>query len=272
MSLNHKQRNGLTLIELVVVLSILAAVAGLIVPALTDFTGETHGATGAATITRLDSAMRVEAASRGSVGDVGFDSLVTSAGGDVVPYLMGGNMWASRLTVTDLSSGTSTSLDGTVTIDNTRIAQALVNAGITEVMDMVPSVDLANSQDATFANTDGTIPITFSSGAATGTVAVLTDPGPDPTDLSLKPDGVYVVFGFGDDSQLQGRVVAEASVFMPRNGSSQEAYSNLLVLYEIPAIGNNPIAKYAGTGMPMMNGILGSAHHIQVYHQARDSK
>ena len=147
-----------------------------------------------------------------------------------------------------------------------------MNAGITEVMDMVPAVDLVNGQDATFSNTDGTIPITFSSGAATGTVAVLTNSGQAPTDLALKPEGVYVVFGFGNDSQLQGRVVAEASVFMPRTGSSQEVYSNLLVLYEIPATGANPIAKYAGTGMPMMAGILGSAHHIQVYHQSRDSK
>ena len=90
-------RNALTLIELVVVLSILAAIAGLVVPTLTEFTGETHGATGAASISRLDNAMRVEAASRGSVGDIGFDSLVTSAGGEVVPYLMGGGMWNGRL-------------------------------------------------------------------------------------------------------------------------------------------------------------------------------
>jgi hypothetical protein len=250
---------------MLIVLFVLAAVAGIGVTAFQGLNTETHGATGAAMISRLDNAMRTEQVRQGAVGAPGFDTLVDT-NGDIAAYLMGGG-WSGRLSVLDLSgSANASSPDGTVSLPVSRVVTALQNAGITQVYPMVPSV-AAVGADATFENTDPTeVDIDQAN------VALLTDE--EGTDLNLDPSGIYVVFGLGEDCLLagDGGVLSEAPVFMPRVGSAREVYANLMVIYRIPANGTNPVAQYVGTGMPMMSGLLSATHHLQVYHEGRDGE
>ena len=254
---------GFTLIELVVVLFVLTALAGVGVMAMQGTSTTTHGATGATMISRLDNAMRTEEARRGAVGAPGFDTLIDT-NGDVAVYLMGSSTW---LTPLDLAGSTdATRLDGSTTsITPARVQQALENVGITDVYPMVPDASVPTA-DATFDNVAASTPI------ANATVALLTEE--TGTDLNLDPAGVYVVFGLGQDSDLtgDGGVLSEAPVFMPRVGSSLDKYSNLMVIYRIPQTGMNPVAQYVGAGMQMMSGILSATHHVKVYHEGRDGE
>ena len=57
MTLSVRRPRGLTLIELTIVLLVLAAVAGILVPRLTGYTGKSHGASGAANVAEISKAI-----------------------------------------------------------------------------------------------------------------------------------------------------------------------------------------------------------------------
>lgn len=264
--LSKRNPQGFSLIELVVVLFVLTALAGVGVTAMQGMSTTTHGATDATMIARLDNAMRTEEARQGAVGAPGFDTLIDT-NGDVADYLMGSSSWLTPLTLDNTATTVTPLGGGSTSVTAVGVETALQNAGITEVYSMIPDASVATA-DATFDNVDTSVDIAFGS----ATVALLTEE--TGTDLNLDPASVYVVFGLGKDCDLtgDGGVLSEAPVFMPRVGSSRDKYSNLMVIYRIPETGMNPDAQYVGAGMPMMSGILNATHHVKVYHEGRDGE
>ena len=82
MSMSIQARKSLTLIELIVVLTILAAVAGIVLPSIADYSRQSHGATGAFGIANIDHALRRHEANQQPLGS-DFDSLINSSGAPI---------------------------------------------------------------------------------------------------------------------------------------------------------------------------------------------
>ena len=126
-------RRGLTLIELVVVLAILAALAGLIIGNFPGLLQKSTGATSANTLQDISRALSVQFVAKNSYG-AGYDSLLDSLGANAFANLPPACTNTTQLTPAALSAGD---------------ASALKNLGITNVYNLVFVTDATwTSSDA----------------------------------------------------------------------------------------------------------------------------
>lgn len=93
-------RRGLTLIELTVVLLILAATAGILVPRLVGYTGRAHGATGADNMQEISKAIALYETNTGEMPN-GWDSLVVDAGTVATTLVESGTPFVPHTLATD---------------------------------------------------------------------------------------------------------------------------------------------------------------------------
>lgn len=212
--LNHRNRRGFTLIELVVVLLVLAGLAGMLVPVLQNMVQKTHGATGGANMNEVAKAIQMyEAQSMGRHPN-GYDSLIDELG-----EVVGEDHVAA------------TALDADQ-------AEALDSIGITTLYDLDSAS--TNKTFEPYGATPVARPIV--DGAE---VAVLNPDGI--AALRLPPTtGVYVAFGVGALNTAIGKTMLEAPVHFPEGGESPVGeYSRFAAIYEIPAEGAARLATIA---------------------------
>ena len=87
----NTSRQGLTLLELLIVLTILIALGGIVVASLPGLLERTQAATAAANVSEIDSAVRRGLlTNQGTLGNR-FDSLISSASAGQVAGYVGGN-------------------------------------------------------------------------------------------------------------------------------------------------------------------------------------
>lgn len=182
---NYNRAKGLTLIELVVVLTILVALGSLLVPVATSMLGRTHMAKCSTTIPEITKVVQTEFAATLKLPDT-WDSLVDTVGTAVFDGLPGGGNMSGQATAY------------TLTADD---VAALANVGITEVVDAADAA--ANLEDVTLDS--------FPPGSATraladgGTLVELT--AADVEAAFFLPSGTadhYILFGLGNNSSLVG--------------------------------------------------------------------
>ena len=199
----NARRRGLTLIELVVVLTILTALGGILVPVIGNMIDHTHFAKCSVTIPDITRNI-----TRSFTADLTYpdrwDSLISAADGtSLYPDLPGGSTVSGELTTATLTAAQ---------------ADGLAALGITTVIDLEPTVaNGGTAEDATWSPAPLGAP---ARALADGeTVAVLSKAGASVVSLNLKrhfgPDGIegtadddgsveYIVFGIGNNSTAVG--------------------------------------------------------------------
>jgi len=204
MMANRQNRPGLTLLELIVVLVILVAVAGIVIPLLPDAVLRSHTAVGATNTTEVDRIVqlyqRVYSAYPNDLDNLSGTSAI-------IDYLPG--LGKGQISAVDVDPYVST----------------LKNAGITLVSQLHPD-------SATLKTNDGTPtfkPYTGTSQAvATGLkVAQLSEAAVEAglvRDITGINGDVYLVFGLGKRCTAIGTVLGDAPVHFGKVTSSRAGY------------------------------------------------
>jgi hypothetical protein len=253
---NHRQfccRRGLSLLELLVVLTILIALGGIVVSTLPGMLKRTQVATAAANIPEIDATIRRNAVlSQGKIGDR-FDSLI-SGGASIdgsIPSYIGGN---DAFITTNLSASD---------------VEALREVGITE---LVPAI--SETENATFSSHDQ-LPVAISSDTR---VCALS---PDIAETVLREDwnfepaedAKYLVFGLGEQCSMVGAgpnaAFSETPVHFSddRDHSPEEMYSRYLLIVELKStIESESIARYVGAAIPGRNGVHSVSRELENYY------
>lgn len=219
------KRAGLTLIELVIVLFILAAIAGISLTYFGSFQKLTHGSTSAAALRAGQTSIALNFIRRGQLGD-GFDNLVDTAG--AVPG------WIAN------SAGLVP-----VALDADQV-DALGDVGIVNVLDATAGV----TENVTFEGhgTPEALIVGSTVGELTAAAATATSVNFNFVDGSF--DNIFA-FGIGESCSLVGinGSFQEAPVHTPGEGSAFTTYGRYVILvgYESPATtGGEPAATYLG--------------------------
>ena len=250
---NSPLRLGLSLLELLVVLTILIALGGIVVSTLPGVLDRTQAATASANVPEIDATIRRTAMlNQGQIGNR-FDSLVTgsaSIDGGLPPYVFGSDSFE------------------TANLSPEEIL-ALSRIGVTE---LVPA-----SADAINATYDShtQLPIPVSDNLR---VCILN---PDLAVTLLRsdwnfeavPEAKYVIFGLGDQSTLVGggrrAAFLEAPVHFSdaRDENPKSMYSRYLLVVEISSSENGPaVARYVATAIPGSDGIRRVSKELRDYY------
>jgi len=246
-SKSRQNQAGLTLVELLVVLVVLASVAGILVQLFPDVQQRAHGATGGDNMKEIAKALELERVTTGSYPD-DWDSLIDS--NDVLAA-------TADLVLTDLTAPAADSLEET-------IANALADANITS------SFQQDDFTDATINQTfEGLSDPAVDSLATDADVATLTPAGIDNLGLQPTGDGVaaYVAFGLGAESTAIGSSMVDAPVHYLEGGESPiENYARWVVVFAVPDEGPLRLASVAGIeDGEELSGLNG---HLNEYYEA----
>lgn len=228
-------RRGLTLIELVVVMVILAAVAGIILPLLPNMITRAHTTTSATNNGEIAKAIQTYEGVYLSYPN-NFDSLVDTTGA-LPSYLPGSPSF---------TGGTNPDLT-TIATPSAGIVSALNAAGITTMAQMQSSgsgdfsptfFPYGNSSSVT--PTPTTISTSTPLAAITGTAAV--------REFALPAAAVgtqFVVFGLGSRTSMQGKTMQDAPVHFSDEATSapNRAYARNGVVFQVTDSAGTPLDK-----------------------------
>ena len=199
-----RSRRGLTLMELVVVMTILIALASILIPILPGMLNRAHTSTGATNVSELTKAVQLYEQMNFRYPDQ-LDALNDGTTATVANYL-GGPLTQTQLTMRTLAADE---------------AEALTKSGITNLLPMHPTLAAVNSDgaDATFNPyvAPGTpLPV------AAGLVVTQVNENALETLIVRQPAGdnygdVYVTFGVGDRCTLVGKAMSGAPLHFPDN-------------------------------------------------------
>ncbi|MEM7792801.1 MAG: prepilin-type N-terminal cleavage/methylation domain-containing protein, partial [Verrucomicrobiota bacterium] len=250
-SMNQKvkqkpNRQGLTLVELLVVLTILTAVASIIIPILPDTNQLSNSSTGSANMREVIKVVETFRSETGNYSN-SWDSLI-DAGGDVLPT---GVISADvDLEILNLDSAA-------VGSDEDIILNALTNANITESLQHIDFADTTVNQ--TFDGLNGTNEL-----GTNDNIAVLTDGSTAGDDgearLGLNPSGGeivrYIAFGLGQNSTMVGRAMADAPVKFLRGGENPVTqYARWIVIFAVFDDESLRLSTVAGLEEDQLRGI-----------------
>lgn len=245
-------RRGLTLMELVVVMVILAALAGIVLPMLPGMVTRAHTSTSATNVGEVAKAIQTHQAVYLSYPN-NLDSLVTSTG-TIVGYLPGA-------TAGDLTTATLTA----------ETLEVLADAGITTMAQMIatPAAPVGDFSPTFFPyGTDKTV-VPTSTNLAVGTaVASLT--GVSANRLYGAPIGAtYAVFGLGGRTSMQGKSLQEAPVHFSDTTSEAPhlAYARYGAVFQLTDGSGDPLesARMIGICAFHGDGVVGLNDHLSEY-------
>lgn len=250
---NRSLRRGLTLIELVVVMLILAAVAGILIPLLPNMVTRAHTTTGATNVGEVAKAIQTHEAMYLTYPN-NFDSLVLSGTGGLATYIPA-NSGADLTTVTT----------------TTDMVDALRNAGITTMAQMI-NAPASNPGDfsPTFYpyGTDASVLPTATAITSGMTLASITTTAASRI-FSASPTASYAVFGVGARTSMQGKTLQEAPVHFSDNAATPPgvAYSRLGVVFQLTDSAGEALerAKLVGIIAFHDDGIVGLNDHLAEY-------
>jgi len=237
-------RRGLTLIELVVVLTILIALAGLLIPMLPSMLTRAHTSTCSTNMGECNKAITTYQALYASYPN-NWDSLTDSTGA-VITYFAGG---AAMPAGTASASSSANGGNGEVTAITLTPAEisALTGVGITQVQTMVASGGTPGNGspfDPTFNYYTAAVPTPVSIG---GTGGLTTLAGLDPTAgttstaylrcvaLNLPVTGRYVVLGIGPRNSMVGKTIQTPPVHFGDQPvlNPEYGYERLVAIFKV---------------------------------------
>jgi prepilin-type N-terminal cleavage/methylation domain-containing protein len=202
---NRPSRRAFTLIELIVVLTILVGLAGVLIPTITNMVGRTNRSTSASNIAEIAGAVQRYEAIFFNYPDR-LDAMKTD--------LVGTDLNTLNPDLPLVTENVTLTADTLATLNEA----GLVNVGI------------HTADDTTFV-------LPTPTAMAVGTV-LLGLTAAHQVDLGLETTGSagkYVVFGIGTLSALTGTVMVDAPVHFPRDADTNpdEVYSRFLAIFQI---------------------------------------
>lgn len=249
----YPHRWGLSLLELLVVLTILIALGGIVVATLPGMLKRTQVAMASANVPEIDATIRRNATlTQGHIGNR-FDALISgsdSLDGGVPSYIGGSDAFeATTLAASEVA--------------------ALREIGVTELVPALPA-----TENATF-NSHDQLPVEIGNDtrvcALNSEIAALLlkeEWNLDPIEGAL-----YIVFGLGEQCSMVGAGPKAAFSETPihfsddRSQSPEEMYSRYLLIVEIkPSSEAISVARYVGTAIPDKNGIHSVSKELEDYY------
>jgi prepilin-type N-terminal cleavage/methylation domain-containing protein len=249
-------RRGLTLMELVVVMVILAAVAGIVLPLLPSMISRAHTSTGATNISELAKAVQTHQATYYSYPD-NLDSLVTGTGA-VATYLPG-----NASTDFAILNATAGHVDSLQEAGITRLAQMVESAG----GDWNPTFYPYGSNST---QSPAAAPISTTIAAGTPMMS-LTTTAKQRLGLATDANTTYVLFGIGGYTTMQGKTLQEAPVHFAdkQSESPNRMYGRFGMVFQVTSGTNSlPEAKLAQIVAFHDEGLVNLGDHLNEYHQA----
>lgn len=247
----YNRRLGLTLIELVVVLTILVALGGIAAATLPNMLNRTHVATVATSLPTIDAAVRQNILlNSGQMGNR-FDALVTTGlSGSPAAFVNGSGAYATHsLAANDVA--------------------ALNDLGIAELIpadDTVENATFQGHQNAPVALADGLNVCTL---ASTETTRILGEVW----NYTPAAGAQYIVLGLGEQCSLVG---ANADAFFAEaplhavdahSERADNSYARVLLVVELADAGTaDAEARYIGVGAPHPDGVQGVSTHLQEWY------
>ncbi len=248
-----ENRRGLSLLELLVVLTILIALGGIVVSTLPGMLKRTQVATAASNIPEIDATIRRSGVlSQGQIGNR-FDSLISGSASldGSVPGFVGGNEF---LEATNLSPAE---------------VVALRQVGVTE---LIPAN--AETENATFSSHEQ-LPVEL--GSETRVCMLSADVAfevlQEGWNFEPAEGAKYLVFGLGQQCSLVG--AGEKSAFSEapmhysddREQTPKEMYSRYLLLVELISKSESvAVARYIGAAIPGRDGIHSVSKELKTYY------
>lgn len=223
----RKMAGGFTLLELVVVVAIIMALAGLLVLVLPDLLTDANEARLIVNVTEMDTMIQSYYASHSNSYPTGFDSLINATGGGLYSALP-----ASGGTVAGgvLAAGTLTAADAT----------KLTRVGITTIYSM--NATPAGARNATYMA--GTTAVTVAENAAVALVDS-TYASSANCPIRFETGHKYVVFGVGRACSLigPGGMIKDSPVIMHNDGCQdpKTVYCGVCAIFDV-----DPTATYRG--------------------------
>jgi type II secretory pathway pseudopilin PulG len=228
---NHKKnRKGLTLIELTVVLAVLIATAGLLIPTLANMLTRAHTATCSTNIGEVAKALE-EYQLLYSCYPNNLDSLVDGSG-TMITYLANG----SALPASQGGPGTNPGGGQFAQIPmSSTISTALANAGITSVQTMATTPN-----DPTFDYYSSTTTAGSAVAVASATNLVSLNVTSSNTTalvqkLNLSTTGTYIALGIGPRCSMIGKTMLSAPVHFGDTPvlNPEYGYQRLVGIFEV---------------------------------------
>ena len=255
MTLSLRRRRGLTLIELTVVLLVLAATAGILIPRLVNYGTRAHGAAGAANFAEIAKAIMLFETNKNAYPN-NWDSLLSPATGTGAPTQLYDKLNDDTPTATDFQIGALSAAELT----------ALTAVGITTTQ--VHRANDATGFDATFGcyQTGGTTTLTLA--AAANQVVELTATGK--ASLNLNTANRYLMFGLGSRSNLVGEGMIDAPVHYPEGAHTPATdYSRFVAVFQITD-GANVLskAKLASVASHHEGALASQGDHVKEYFES----
>jgi type II secretory pathway pseudopilin PulG len=268
-------RSGLTLVELIVVLTILIAVSALLVPLLPSMVSRSHDASSATNIS--DISRQVQTYNQLYFGyPNNLDNLVeagTGGGNALLGTLAGGANLNNMVTAQKLTQAQATALSN---IGITSFANLTGTAPATIANwspTFFPYTTMAPNQSANVTLVSSLPTVAVLTGTTTtvgATPAAGTGLSVGVAKLGLSPTGTYVVLGFGSANSAVGKVVQECPVHFPDQQTINPAitYQRYGLIFLVSE--NNPAvvvnnAQLVGVVCLLDDGIETAGDHIQDY-------
>lgn len=243
-------RRGLTLIELVVVMAILVALAGILVPMLPKMLKRAHGASSATSTSELSKSIQTYHSLYFAYPD-NYDSL-TAADGTLNTYVPGG------LTPVALTADTLASLN---------------DAGIMSVRRMVASA--GGDWSPTFypyGNDSSVFPVADALTATDSLASLSPAVAAQQFGASADVDCTYVVFGVGSFTSMQGKVLQDAPIHFGEgaNDSPGAVYARFGVVFQVTDAEGEALekAQFIGAGAFHDGGFVSLGSHLAEYYGA----
>jgi len=253
--MHTRNRRGLTLLELVVVMLILVALAGILVPMLPGMLGRAHTSTGATNMDEINKLFLTHYAMEQGY-PTGLDNLVNDGDDQVFDYLPG-----------KLQAGLFTSRTLT-----TEEAASLIAAGVTYVYNLDKNTESPTFEP--YADPTTREPVVQGLAVVQADTAAVTDALN--TGMVPNPNEVYVVFGLGKASPVTGAkgLMLEAPVHFAEDGEStpDKVYGRFGVVFQLTDEDGNvlPAAKYAGAVGFHERGIVGPETPLEEFYAGHE--
>ena len=244
------RKNAFTLLELTVVLLILVALAGVVVPIIPEFIERVHGASNSTSIEEI--AKKIQE----------FQVLNTDLPDNVDTLMATGETAGAGTLSTLFDNGLGTLANEA--LDATSLG-ALNDAGITNVFELDNS-----ASNATFGATPGPA-VTLAVGNNVPIIDLTDADGVEAAEnLGLQSDptdGPYYVFGLGANCDLVGEVMVAAPVHYPEDESPVTNYERFLIVFDL-SDSDTEAAKFATVATFEEGELVGLDEHLSVFYQA----
>jgi prepilin-type N-terminal cleavage/methylation domain-containing protein len=244
-SASARSRRGLTLVELLVVLVIITAIAGIVLPIMPQVDRRAKGSTGGGNMREVVKAIEMHRSSTGSYPDE-WDSLIDSNDATAA---------TTDITVQDVTAAPGPA-----------IVAALTAAGITTAYEHDDFTDTTVSQ--TFDGLSAGPVDELATNVAILNAAGIASLGLEPTGTGADDTLAYAAFGLGQENTMIGETIVDAPIrFFEGAETPINSYGRWVVIFAVPVDASQSLRLASIAGI-RNNALESIDDHIQRFYES----